>query len=225
MIGAYLEDIRRIPLLTEEEKEALDREIKDNRDTEKEAKAREKLVLGCLRLVVSIASKYQGRGLELPDLIEAGNFGLTKAGKRYDPDEGVRFATYANEAVKRTIERTLKQQQKYISKYKTGLMEEENAPLIERIEDSRTETPEAGIEREDITIIVHDSLKGVSKKHKEVLERKFGLNGYHPHSFSQIGKELDRTKGRAEQIDKIARSKLRKHIEKRFPDSQCLYSG
>ena len=67
--------------------------------------ARQELILTNTRLVISIAKKYQGRGLPLPDLIQEGNLGLMKAVDRFDPSRGVRLSTYATWWIRQSIAR------------------------------------------------------------------------------------------------------------------------
>ncbi|MGQ9850051.1 MAG: sigma-70 family RNA polymerase sigma factor [Aggregatilineaceae bacterium] len=67
--------------------------------------ARQELILANTRLVISIAKKYQGRGLPLPDLIQEGNLGLMKAVDRFDPSRGVRLSTYATWWIRQAIAR------------------------------------------------------------------------------------------------------------------------
>ena len=87
----YLEEIRRFPMLQVEEESALARRWREHGD----ADAAHKLVTSHLRLVVKIAVGYRGYGLPIPELISEGNIGLMQAAKRFDPEQGFRFATYA----------------------------------------------------------------------------------------------------------------------------------
>jgi RNA polymerase sigma factor (sigma-70 family) len=89
--------------LTAEEERLLGKLVTE----EKDPWAREQLVRSNLRLVVSIAKKYGGRGMSLGDLIEEGNLGLIKAVDYFDPDRGVRFSTYAAWWIKQSIKRAL----------------------------------------------------------------------------------------------------------------------
>ena len=95
----YLEEIRRFPMLQVEEESALARRWREHGD----ADAAHKLVTSHLRLVVKIAVGYRGYGLPIPELISEGNIGLMQAAKRFDPEQGFRFATYAMWWIKAAI--------------------------------------------------------------------------------------------------------------------------
>jgi len=102
-LNAYLREINRIDLLTAEEEKSLARRIQENGDLE----AREHMIKANLRLVVSIAKRYSGRGLTLMDLIEEGNIGLMRAVEKFDPDEDTRFSTYATWWIKQSVRRAI----------------------------------------------------------------------------------------------------------------------
>jgi RNA polymerase primary sigma factor len=86
----YLQEISRIPLLKLEEETALAR-----RAFRGEVEAQEKLARHNVRFVVSVAKKFQNRGVPLMDLIGEGNVGLMTAARKFDPDRGVKFISYA----------------------------------------------------------------------------------------------------------------------------------
>jgi len=95
----YLEEVRRIPMLQADEECALAKRWRKHGD----ADAAHKLVTSHLRLVVKIAVGYRGYGLPISELISEGNLGLMQAAKRFDPEQGFRFATYAMWWIKAAI--------------------------------------------------------------------------------------------------------------------------
>jgi RNA polymerase primary sigma factor len=98
----YLRSIGRIRLLTAVEEIELARRIQIG-----DSLAKKKLVQANLRLVVSIAKKYQGRGLPLLDLIQEGNLGLIRAAEKFDAEKGFKFSTYATWWIRQGITRAL----------------------------------------------------------------------------------------------------------------------
>ena len=90
-LDAYISAVHRIPVLSQEEEQALSRRYQEDNDL---ASAR-RLVMSHLRFVVHVARGYSGYGLQIGDLIQEGNIGLMKAVKRFDPDQGVRLVSFA----------------------------------------------------------------------------------------------------------------------------------
>ena len=100
-VKVYLQQIGKIPLLSFEDELKIAKEIKENNSQ----KAREILINANLRLVVSIAKKYIGRGLSFLDLIQEGNLGLMKAAEKFDYTKGYKFSTYATWWIQQSITR------------------------------------------------------------------------------------------------------------------------
>jgi RNA polymerase primary sigma factor len=94
--------ISRIKLLTREQEVELARAAKGG-----DERAQERIIAANLRLVVSIARRYQGMGLSFSDLIGEGNLGLIKAAEYFNPDLGFRFSTYASKWIRQSITRSL----------------------------------------------------------------------------------------------------------------------
>jgi RNA polymerase nonessential primary-like sigma factor len=108
-LQAYLRDIRRTPLLTPQQEF----------DTAVAARAgdfgaRQAMIEHNLRLVVSIAKNYLGRGLPMSDLIEEGNLGLMHAISKFEPERGFRFSTYSSWWIRQSIERALMHQARLV---------------------------------------------------------------------------------------------------------------
>ena len=105
----YLKEIGQIPLLTEVEERVL-----GQKSAQGDKEAKRKLEEGNLRLVVSIAKHYTGRGLSFLDLIQEGNLGLMRAVEKYDYTKENRFSTYASWWIKEAIMRALDEQAREI---------------------------------------------------------------------------------------------------------------
>lgn len=105
----YLGQIGFSPLLSAEEEVYFSRLALRGVD-----KARDRMIMSNLRLVVKIARRYNNRGMALLDLIEEGNLGLIRAVEKFDPERGFRFSTYATWWIRQTIERALMNQTRTI---------------------------------------------------------------------------------------------------------------
>jgi RNA polymerase primary sigma factor len=108
-VRLYLREIGKIPLLNSEEELALaQRVVAGDKD------AKDKMAEANMRLVVSIAKRYVGRGLDLLDLIQEGNTGLLRAVEKFDPDKGFKFSTYATWWIRQAITRAIADQARVI---------------------------------------------------------------------------------------------------------------
>ncbi|PKO83923.1 MAG: RNA polymerase sigma factor RpoS [Betaproteobacteria bacterium HGW-Betaproteobacteria-11] len=105
----YLHEIGATPLLTAVGEKELARALRAG-----DFSARQRMIEANLRLVVSIARRYQNRGLPLDDLIEEGNLGLMHALEKFDPERGFRFSTYATWWIRQTVERAIMNQARTI---------------------------------------------------------------------------------------------------------------
>ena len=108
-VRLYLREIGRVALLTPEEEIALAVRVQAGDET-----ARNQMVEANLRLVVSIAKRYTGRGLSLLDLIQEGSFGLLKAVEKFDHTKGYKFSTYATWWIRQSITRAIADQARTI---------------------------------------------------------------------------------------------------------------
>ena len=104
-VKAYLKGIGQVPLLSAEEEQTLARAARAG-----DADARRRLSEANLRLVVSVAKRYAGRGLPFLDLIQEGNLGLMKAAEKFEPDRGFKFSTYATWWIRQSITRAIADQ-------------------------------------------------------------------------------------------------------------------
>ncbi len=108
-VRLYLREIGKIPLLTAPEELALANQVVAG-----DKGAKDKMAEANMRLVVSIAKRYVGRGLDLLDLIQEGNTGLLRAVEKFDPDKGFKFSTYATWWIRQAITRAIADQARTI---------------------------------------------------------------------------------------------------------------
>jgi RNA polymerase primary sigma factor len=108
-VRLYLKEIGRVPLLSSEEEVELAKRIE-----KKDVEAKRQLTEANLRLVVSIAKRYMGRGLSFLDLIQEGNLGLIRAVEKFDHNRGFKFSTYATWWIRQAITRAIADQARTI---------------------------------------------------------------------------------------------------------------
>ncbi len=108
-VGAYLKEIGRIPLLTREQEVDLARRAETG-----DQDARRRLIEANLRLVVSVAKRHTGRGLDLLDLVQEGNRGLIRAVEKFDWRRGFKFSTYATWWIRQAVTRAIAEQARTI---------------------------------------------------------------------------------------------------------------
>ena len=108
-VRLYLREIGKIPLLKPDEELALAQRVVAG-----DKKAKDEMAEANMRLVVSIAKRYSGRGLDFLDLIQEGNTGLLRAVEKFDPDKGFKFSTYATWWIRQAITRAIADQSRTI---------------------------------------------------------------------------------------------------------------
>lgn len=108
-VRLYLREIGKIPLLNADEELELAQKV-----VQGDKRAKDKMAEANMRLVVSIAKRYSGRGLDFLDLIQEGNTGLLRAVEKFDPDKGFKFSTYATWWIRQAITRAIADQARTI---------------------------------------------------------------------------------------------------------------
>lgn len=150
-VRLHLREIGKIPLLSAEEELELAKRVKEG-----DKKAKDKMAEANMRLVVSIAKRYSGRGLDFLDLIQEGHTGLLRAVEKFDPDKGFKFSTYATWWIRQAITRAIADQARTIRipvhmvetinkllRTQRKLTQELNRePSVEELAEALGETPE-----------------------------------------------------------------------------------
>lgn len=157
-VRMYLKEIGRVPLLTSDQEISLAKRMEEG-----DEEAKKQLVEANLRLVVSIAKRYVGRGMQFLDLIQEGNLGLMKAVEKFDYTKGFKFSTYATWWIRQAITRSIADQARTI-RIPVHMVETINKlirisrQLLQEL--GREPLPEEIAEQMDITVDrVHEILK------------------------------------------------------------------
>lgn len=214
----YLKEIGAEPLLSREEEAELARR---SRAGDEEAAAR--LVEANLRFVVSIAKRYQNRGLPLSDLVNEGNLGLLRAARRFDERRGVRFISYAVFWVRQAILQALsdagyglgpnEEPIRHVS-LEAPIWESQETSLGDVVADDSAGGPEERMEADDLRHALDSSLTCLPEREQLILRLYFGLDDGEPRTLSEIGDRLRISRERARQLKERALARLRIHARR-----------
>ena len=229
-VRMYLKEIGKIPLLSSEEEIEVARRIEQGDED-----AKKRLAEANLRLVVSIAKRYVGRGMQFLDLIQEGNLGLIKAVEKFDYSKGYKFSTYATWWIRQAITRAIADQARTI-RIPVHMVETINRlirtsrQLLQEL--GREPQPEEIAERMEMPVervreVMKISQEPVSletpigeeedshlgdflpERERKVLKLRFGLEDGRPRTLEEVGKEFNVTRERIRQIEAKALRKLR----------------
>ena len=232
-VKVYLKEIGRVPLLSPEEETELALKIQaGGPDGEK---AKQRLSEANLRLVVSIAKRYVGRGMQFLDLIQEGNLGLIKAVEKFDHTKGFKFSTYATWWIRQAITRAIADQARTIRipvhmvetinklvRVQRQLLqdlgrdptpeeigEEEDSQLGDFIEDAQAVAPPEAASDSMLREQLDQVLDGLADRERKVIKLRFGLEDGHPRTLEEVGREFGVTRERIRQIESKTLAKLR----------------
>ena len=218
-VRMYLKEIGTVPLLSADEELRLAK-----RKAEGDESAKERLIEANLRLVVSIAKRYTGRGMSFLDLVQEGNLGLIKGVEKFDYTKGYKLSTYATWWIRQSVTRALADQARTIRVpvhmvETIPIGEEDDSNLGDFVADSNAVTPEGNVEsvmlREHIDALLGD----LKERERQVIVLRFGLEDGHPRTLEEVGKEFNVTRERIRQIEAKALRKLRNPVRsKRIRD-------
>jgi len=243
-LSEYLREISRMPRLSQEEEQALARRVLAG-----DAGAEQRMIEANLRLVFAVARRYRNRGLPQPDLIAEGNLGLLRAVRKFRPDNGTRFSTYASWWIRHAVVRALAHQARVIRlpvhvelllgryrKERERLTQElGRPPSLDEVARSLEISPEqlAGLEeippsgplgallreRKDLTALVDD----LPDRERTVIRLHFGLSGEEALTLEAVGRQLGLSRERVRQIEGVGLKKLRALLAARGVDPSDLF--
>ena len=225
-VRMYLKEIGKVPLLTAEEEIELAKRMEAG-----DEKAKQKLAEANLRLVVSIAKRYVGRGMLFLDLIQEGNLGLIKAVEKFDYEKGYKFSTYATWWIRQAITRAiaeplpeeiaermgisvervreiLKISQEPVS-LETPIGEEEDSHLGDFIQDQNVPVPAEAAASNLLRDQLNEVLDTLTEREQKVLRLRFGMDDGRARTLEEVGKEFQVTRERIRQIEAKALRRLR----------------
>ena len=231
-LSDYLREISRIPRLSPKEEQALARRVLAG-----DAEAEQGVIEANLRLVFAIARRYRNRGLPLPDLIAEGNLGLLRAVRKFRPDKGTRFSTYATWWIRQAMARALANQARIIRlpvhvelllgryrKERERLTQElGRPPSLDEVARSLEIPAEqlAGLEEirqppaGPLGALLRERgdltglLDDLPERERTVIRLRFGLGGEEPLTLEAVGRRLGLSREHVRQIEATGLKKLR----------------
>ncbi len=227
-LNRYLDEIGRESLLSADEERDLAKKIQQG-----DSRALNRLVEANLRFVVSIASQYKGKGLQMDDLVSEGNIGLMKAASRFNPDKGTRFVSYAVVHVRQQIEKAIDQQtglyqipkdvknemaarqQSRPMSVDAPLGHRTNMSLLSVLVNQDAPFADERIHSEAIEDAVEFALGSLDQRESRVVNAFFGINQEHE-TMAEIAEDMDLKRERIRQIRDKAVRKLRKAYKNRL---------
>ena len=219
--GAYIKEIGCEKLISAEEEKVLAEKIKDG-----DKRAMEQLLRTHLKLVVSIANHYRGRGVDVADLVCEGNVALIKAVRKYDASQGSRFSSYAHPFIRHAIEEAIEKQAglyRVPSDMNTSaerrcakplsadapLGGRENVTLLSVIADPSSPVPGSDdTEKGDIMEMLEERMPRLNEREKRVMSLIYGV-GCNRHTMAEAAALLGLKRERVRQIRNTAFRKMR----------------
>ncbi len=174
---------------------------------------RNQIICANLRLVTSIAKRYQGLGRDIFELISDGNVSLMRAVERFDYSSGNRFSTYASWAIINNFARDIPKSLRQQTRFRTG-----GTDLFGATPDVRGNQREVEAAQSRRETALDGILRRLDDRERKILVYRFGLRrGYEPQTLKQVGGVLGVTKERIRQIEARALEKLREIVVKERP--------
>src|SRR6266545_6959819 len=212
----FFNEARKHPLLTAEEEIELAKRIARG-----DLEAKDRMINSNLRLVISVARKYQGHGLTLGDLVQEGMLGLIRAAEKFDWRRGFKFSTYATLWIRQAIQRGLDNTGRTIrlpahvatKARKVGRARNELAVKLEREPEPHeiaavVEMPVEEVHEAIVSETVTEALQRLPENERKVIELRFGTSG-EPRTRAQVQRELRIGAREAERLESSALNRLK----------------
>ena len=237
VLESYLRSIRRYPLLTSSGEQRLAK-----RSQRGESRAKERLVKSNLRLVVKIAREYSRPGAPIEDLISEGNLGLIEAAKRFEPNRGARFVTYASWWIRKYVKAAVSRQRieaaapipvtrddreardrqggpfgrvaRRVLSFGEVSRGDEHTPMEVRVP-SPDSLPDVKVNRLQVAAALHEALSHLAERERRILEQHYGLDGSPPRSLQAIADEMGCTREWVRQLERRTIERARRILESR----------
>lgn len=221
-LNTYLDEIGQQSLLSPEEEQSLAVKIAAGSQ-----RAQDKLVTANLKFVVSTARQYQGRGLNIDDLVAEGNVGMLKAAAKFTPDVKKRFVVFATPYIRRAIERAIDQQTSLykIPKDADTLLERKigrplstdeqlgsksGVTLMSVLSDPDARHPDATLMEKNDLEDIKSRLSLLDERQRQVVSYYYGIDADHL-TMAEIGERMGLKRERVRQIRDKALRKLQRH--------------
>ena len=221
-LNTYLDEIGQQSLLSPEEEQSLAVKIAGGNQ-----RAQDKLVTANLKFVVSMARQYQGRGLNIDDLVAEGNVGMLKAAAKFTPDVKKRFVVFATPYIRRAIERAIDQQTSLykIPKDADTLLERKigrplstdeqlgsksGVTLMSVLSDPDARHPDATLMEKNDLEDIKSRLSLLDERQRQVISYYYGIDADHL-TMAEIGERMGLKRERVRQIRDKALRKLQRH--------------
>lgn len=208
-VDRYFQDIQEYVPLSADEEIIIARKVKEG-----DSSSLDRLIKHNTRFVISVAKKYQGRGTPLSDLISEGNVGLIEAAKRFDPERGNRFITYAvwwiKQSILASIDNGIKNSHTSIDAT-IGGGEDEDLTIANQL---RSDSPNTDhiVEQDSIRIQANRMLSQLAQREREIIKSLFGIE-CRAIGIEEAGKKFGLTQQRIGQIRDTALKTLQSKVK------------
>lgn len=175
---------------------------------------RDEMVRRNLRFVVMLARRHQHRGVHVLDLVQEGTLGLMRAVEKFDPDRGVRFASYAVWWIREAFARVLASREETASFADPPCGEDDEDSWIDRLAAPNETSPETMILNADTAKGLHHALTCLPVQEADIIRLRFGLGEGRPLTLAQVGQRLGLSRAQVQLREQRAVTRLRAYMQR-----------